>query len=101
MLTSEANEKLSRPTFFTVSRWIVESWESINENQIKESMKQCGVTLKTDGLEDKLLHCFNVKRNEDGFSMLQQRRYEQTSCDLDISDKSVSEDSVCDSDESN
>ena len=99
--TNDTNEKL--PRFFIVSQWIMESWEAISETQIKESMKQCGVTLKADGSEDKLLHCFNVKRNEDGFRLLQQRRCEggQTCCDLDISDDGESEDSVCDSDESN
>lgn len=99
MLTNEANENFQGLSFLPYLKWIVEIWKSINENEIKVSMKQCGVILKTGGLEDKLLHCFNVKRNEDGFRLLQQRRYEQTSCDLDISDKSVSE--VCDSDESN
>ena len=101
LLNGSENEKLPKPSFLTVSQWIVGSWDSINEKQIKELMKQCGITLKTDGSEDKLLHCFNVKGNDEGFRILQHKRCEEVSCDLDVSD--MSEDSVisyCDSDES-
>ena len=102
-------DNIPKPSFSTVAGWISQSWDSIPEEQIARSMKQCGITLEPDGSEDEVLHCFHVLGNEEGLQILQKKRSEYTSCDLDAtcdldaSSTYLSDDSIsyCDSDESN
>lgn len=97
--------KFPKLSFTTSSRWIARSWDSITEDQILKSIKQCGVSLNTDGTEDELLHCFHVKGFEEGLQLLHTKRSKSTFCELDYSstDRDFSDDSAsyCDSDESN
>ena len=40
--------------------WVVAAWEKLDKDMIRNSFKVCGLTLKDDGSEDDLIHCFKA-----------------------------------------
>ncbi|KAI1721438.1 thioredoxin domain-containing protein [Ditylenchus destructor] len=46
------------PSMDVYLEWIVEGWEAVTADMIKESFKTCGITNSLDGSEDDLIHCF-------------------------------------------
>ena len=48
------------PPMRTYLKWVVDAWDSIPEEVIKDSFKTCGLTNAVDGSEDHLIHCFKM-----------------------------------------
>ncbi|KAI1712065.1 hypothetical protein Ddc_12656 [Ditylenchus destructor] len=46
------------PSMDVYLEWIVEGWEAVTADMIKDSFKTCGITNSLDGSEDDLIHCF-------------------------------------------
>ncbi|GAA6106496.1 zinc finger protein 540-like [Tachysurus ichikawai] len=38
--------------------WILQAWEKLDTERLKNSFKVCGLTVASDGSEDHLIHCF-------------------------------------------
>ena len=49
------------PGIETYLIWVVESWDSIPEEDIAKSFKTCGITNDLDGNEDNEIHCFKPR----------------------------------------
>ena len=99
---------LRPPTLSDFARWIDEAWQKISTEQIKNSMKQCGITTSTDGSENHLIECFKPGNPcHDGLKMLNSdgaalENFSGRVYDHDISEEDDEIDSdCCDSDESN
>ncbi|XP_067283792.1 uncharacterized protein [Pseudorasbora parva] len=39
--------------------WVLQAWEKLDTERLKNSFKVCGLTVASDGSEDHLIHCFN------------------------------------------
>ena len=39
-------------------QWVVDAWDGLSPDLIRNSFKSCGITNKADGTEDDLIHCF-------------------------------------------
>jgi hypothetical protein len=63
------------PSINVYLEWIVEAWKGISKEAIEKSFKDCGISINTDGSEDKLIHCFKEHGAiPDGRLMLQDAR---------------------------
>lgn len=57
-VTSSGNPRA--PPMEVYLSWIVEAWESLSTNTVKESFSTCGIGIKDDGSEDDKIHCFKA-----------------------------------------
>ena len=58
-----------------VVEWILESWNRLEKSLIIKSFKSCGLNLKTDGIEDHLIHCFKEGQTcANGLDMLKEQQ---------------------------
>lgn len=46
------------PPMETYLQWVVDAWDSLSNDVIRDSFNVCGITNKGDGSEDDLIHCF-------------------------------------------
>ena len=98
------NGNLRPPSLLDFARWIDEAWQKIPLDQIRNSMKQCGITTATDGSEDHLIECFKpgnpCHENVEMLTSYGGAQENVTDDDLSEEDDEVDSD-CCDSDESN
>ena len=63
------------PTRRLLVQWIVDSWQSLQQQLIIDSMKSCAITVAPDGSEDNQIGCFKPTGPlEGGRTLLQERR---------------------------
>ncbi|GAA6077977.1 zinc finger protein 540-like [Tachysurus ichikawai] len=41
--------------------WVLQAWEKLDTERLKNSFKVCGLTVASDGSEDHLIHCFKER----------------------------------------
>ena len=58
------SEKIKRPSYSLVAKWVKEGWDAIDINMIRWSFKCCGVSNATDGTEDALIFDFDRLENK-------------------------------------
>ena len=97
---------LKAPKFAEFALWIDEAWTKLPAEQIRNSMKQCGITNASDGSEDHLIECFKPGNLYCGGQIdLLKSRLESDFVDIPedfpVSDSDDELESACDSDESN
>ena len=65
------------PARHLLVNWVVAAWEKLDKDMIRNSFKVCGLTLKDDGSEDDLIHCFKTGQpcaaGRDALAQLRQR----------------------------
>uniref|UniRef100_A0A914NZP4 DDE-1 domain-containing protein n=1 Tax=Meloidogyne incognita TaxID=6306 RepID=A0A914NZP4_MELIC len=49
------------PSMMTYLSWVADAWDSLPEEDIKKSFKNCGITNDINGLEDDQIHCFKTQ----------------------------------------
>ena len=52
---------MSPPTKMQVLQWVKLAWDAVTEYVVKNSFRVCGITVKSDGSEDKEISC--IKEN--------------------------------------
>lgn len=63
------------PPMMEYLRWLANAWESLPQETIAKSFKQCGITNAVDGTEDDQIHCFKAEGPiPDGLQLLSTQR---------------------------
>lgn len=53
---------LKPPPRRTIINWILDSWNKLSPDMIKQSFQSCGLNLPNDGSKDNEIHCFKEKQ---------------------------------------
>ena len=84
-LTLTLNPKPPSPDL--LCQWVSSVWSQIPKQQISDSFKQCGISVATNGSEDKEIVCFKEDQPcHSGLSTLQEKTQELLSERLDLED---------------
>ncbi|KAG7255433.1 hypothetical protein CRUP_038017 [Coryphaenoides rupestris] len=71
--------------------WVIAAWDKLDKDLIRKSFKVCGQSVKTDGSEDNLIHCFKEGQpcaaGQEALTQLHQRYQENRQAAEDEEDE--------------
>ena len=86
---------LRAPTVETYLQWVVDAWNSLSSELIKNSFKTCGISNAIDGSEDHLIHVFKPDGScPEGFKLLEEEMKKIDESGFDFVQQNITNDDV-------
>jgi hypothetical protein len=72
--------RIKKPSYSTIAKWVMDSWNDVDTALIYRSFKCCGISVARDGSEDHLLFDYDSssKKNNEGNNVYHQDEIEES-----------------------